>query len=85
MRSPQLTPTAACLLLAAALSGCATEPGPSDSARTDVHCVREAMVPITVGQQVYMVPGHCAEWTVGPTRREREEFDRRNGREGGAQ
>lgn len=65
--------------LAAALAACAGTP----EAESQVHCVDWHLVAIGAGRVVHMVPGRCKAWSVGPTPRQRQEFDKRAAARGG--
>lgn len=63
------------LLVILLLAGCASMP--SNENRADVHCTRQLATAIVLADRVHIVDGGCIEWTVGPTHREREAFERR--------
>lgn len=58
--------------LAAVLAGCAAPESPHGQ-----HCVVPVTRTIEHGGQTAEVPS-CAGWIFGPTKRQREEFDRRS-------
>jgi hypothetical protein len=61
------------LAAACALAACTSTPQP------DPYCAKREKVTVTVSGQPHQVDGGCVEWSFGPTRRQREEFDKRSG------
>lgn len=59
-------------VLVAALAACAA---PAD----DDFCVEREVVPVVVEGQIHLAQGGCRAWEFGPTRQQREDFDRRQG------
>lgn len=57
------------LALAALLCGCASNESP-------ISCVSYDLVPITAADKVWSVNGHCTAWEIGPTREQRQRFNR---------
>lgn len=67
----------ACVALAAALlAGCASEPS---HVHTDVYCVEQRPTVIIAGNKVIVADGGCRAWVVGPTPRERAQFNQDHG------
>lgn len=80
--APRLLAPVLAFAAAAALTACAGNGPEEDASRADVHCTIEQLVPIEVGDQVLMVPGHCIAWEVGPTAAQQRAFEQLHGRGG---
>jgi hypothetical protein len=63
---------ASLLAIVTTLAACA---GPQQ----DPYCTKREQVAATVNGKPHLVDGGCIEWTLGPSRRQVEAFDRRNG------
>lgn len=68
------------LLAALALAGCASQPTAPAGVETsaDPNCTKTREETITYGGHI-RTRTVCTEWTFGPSRQQREDFDRRKG------